>query len=89
MLFYLRALTLVGHSDGCILNTVILELLIVCVCLLLPTKCMYGLGADGTAVNTGQRNGIMAKLKDYVTHEKRIIGVWCLAHKIELAVKRA
>ncbi len=49
---------------------------------------LYGLGADGTAVNTGQRNGIMAKLREYTDHEKTI-AVWCLAHKVELAVKHA
>lgn len=47
---------------------------------------LVGFGSDGASVNTGKKNGVIAKLKE---SQPSIVGVHCHAHRLELAYKDA
>ena len=47
---------------------------------------LVGFGADGTSVNMGNREGVIAILRKELPW---IIFNWCLSHRLELAVKEA
>ena len=48
---------------------------------------LVGLGADGASVNVGHHNGVKALI---MTEEMEwLVFVWCMAHRLELAVKDA
>ncbi|XP_006813468.1 zinc finger protein 862-like [Saccoglossus kowalevskii] len=47
---------------------------------------LVGFGADGAAVNFGQRQGVSAKLRADIPH---LVSVHCVAHRLELAIKHA
>ncbi len=48
---------------------------------------LVGFGADGAAVNMGQRTGIGTRLQQFA--DKPVLKVWCLAHKLQLSVLHA
>ena len=45
-----------------------------------------GLGTDGCAAMTGEKNGVVGLLRQ---ENKTFIGFWCGAHKLELAVVKS
>ena len=45
-----------------------------------------GFGADGTSVNSGKTNGVKTKLQ---TENEWLTFGWCVAHRLELALKDA
>ena len=47
---------------------------------------LIGFAADGAAVNSGHKEGVISILKDSMPW---VIYVWCVAHRLELAVKDA
>ena len=47
---------------------------------------LIGFGADGASVNTGNKNGVKALLEEKAPW---LIYTWCVAHKLELALKDA
>ena len=47
---------------------------------------LIGFAADGAAVNSGKKEGVISILKDRMPW---VIYVWCVAHRLELAVKDA
>lgn len=44
---------------------------------------LVGLCADGTSVNLGQEDGLVAKIHEYVPH---LIDIHCMTHRPELAL---
>ena len=50
------------------------------------TKKMLGFGSDGANVMMGERQGVISLLKEE-GHAPWVLSVWCLAHRLELAVK--
>jgi hypothetical protein len=49
---------------------------------------LVGFGSDGASVNLGKDGGFVVKLKE-LFENNRIYTVWCMPHRIELAVKAA
>ena len=47
---------------------------------------LIGLGADGASVNAGYKTGVQAQLRDELPW---LVYVWCVAHRLELAIKDA
>ena len=50
------------------------------------TKKMIGFGSDGANVMMGERQGVITLLKEE-GHALWVLSVWCLTHRLELAVK--
>jgi hypothetical protein len=48
---------------------------------------LVGLGADGASVNFGNKGGFIVKLRQFTGND--IYAVWCMPHRMELAVKEA
>lgn len=49
-------------------------------------KNLIGFGADGASINFGRKEGIYTKLNDEMPW---LLGVHCVAHRLELAAKDA
>ena len=47
---------------------------------------LVGLGADGTNVNSGDKNGVQAVLKQEMAW---LVFIWCMGHRLELSIKDA
>ncbi len=48
---------------------------------------LVAVGADGAAVMIGKHNGVVKKLSDWAG--RRLVGVHCMAHRVNLAIRRA
>lgn len=46
-------------------------------------------GSDGASVNTGEQNGVIAKLRQKMPAGNTVVIVHCLVHRLELAYKKA
>ena len=47
-----------------------------------------GFGSDGASVNLGRRSGFVKKLDEFVGG-RNLYSVWCMLHRLELAIKAA
>lgn len=48
---------------------------------------LVGFASDGAAVMTGKKNGLVAKIRAFVTN--KVYAVHCMAHRLELAIGKA
>ena len=48
---------------------------------------LIGFGADGASVNFSHKGGFIVKLRAFTN--RNIYSVWCMPHRLELAVKAA
>ena len=49
---------------------------------------LVGFGSDGASVNLGRRSGFVKKLDEFVGG-RNLYSVWCMLHRLELAIKAA
>ena len=52
-------------------------------------KNLVGFGADGASVNLGHKGGFAKKLEEYFLEDRTLYTVWCMPHRLELAIKAA
>ena len=48
---------------------------------------LVGFGSDGASVNLGKKGGFVVKLENFIN--RKLYTVWCMPHRLELAIKAA